>query len=216
MRTPVAIAGLFAGLLLTAASPAYAVVGFADIVLDFHDSGAGPIAGPYGGTFPGASPVSVSTSVVLGPDGPVADFLSLPLASFVTVGFTDEIVFDRLGDDIFIGEIGATADAEEALIFVSGDKVNFTFLGTATDGVVNAFDLASIGWVGQVSAVKIIGTDLVGRSPGFDLGFVGVSVAGVPEPASWATIILGFGVAGAAVRGRRRGFARDPDPLRVL
>ena len=89
------------------AIPAHATVGYADTVLDFFDSGAGPLAGPYGGTFPGTFPVAVSTSVVLGADGPVADFLSLPTGSFVTVGFTDETVIDGVGNDLFISEIGA-------------------------------------------------------------------------------------------------------------
>jgi hypothetical protein len=33
---------------------------------------------------------------------------------------------------------------------------------------------------------------------------VGAPVGGVPEPASWALMILGFGSAGAMLRGRRR------------
>jgi hypothetical protein len=41
-------------------------LGYADVVLDFFDSGAGPIAGPYGGTSPGGPgfPIPVSTDVV--------------------------------------------------------------------------------------------------------------------------------------------------------
>ncbi len=50
---------------------------------------------------------------------------------------------------------------------------------------------------------------LFGRSPFFV--FDGVSVqalnAGVPEPASWAMMVSGFGLAGAAARRRARGSA---------
>ena len=45
------------------------------------------------------------------------------------------------------------------------------------------------------------GTDLVAGPP--DEKVVGVDAPGVPEPAAWLTMILGFGAAGAALRARR-------------
>lgn len=197
------VAGLAASLAL--AAPAHAVVGYADVVLDYFDSGAGPIAGPYGGEFPGLFPVPVSTSVVLGPDGAVADFLSLPTGSYVTVGFTDEFIFDGLGDDLFIGEAGVAG--ETANVFVSSDNSTFVFLGVANDATVTAFDLASIGFVGNVTAVKIVGLDSLGGSPGFDVEFVqGLpgSLGGIPEPATWAMMLMGFGLVGTLARRGRR------------
>lgn len=186
-------------------SPAYAVVGYADVVLDYFNSGAGSFPGPYGGTFPGDFPVPVATGVVLGPDGPVADFLSLPTGSYVTVGFTDEVVFDGAGNDIFIGEVGV--GGERANVFVSSNNLDFVFLGLASDDAVTAFDLSSIGFAGSVSAVKIVGLDALGGSPGFDVTFVqGLpsSIAPVPEPAAWALMIAGFGAVGGAARWRWR------------
>jgi hypothetical protein len=41
-----------------------------------------------------------------------------------------------------------------------------------------------------------------GRNPGFE-GLVNVGTAPVPEPASWALLIAGFGLTGAAMRRRR-------------
>src|SRR5687767_10329990 len=123
------------------AAPAHAVVGFADIVLDYVDSGLGPIPGPYGGTLSGFFPTPVSTDVVLGPEDSDPDFLSLPTRSYVTVGFLDEQVFDRVGDDIFVGEVGS--NGETAQVLVSNDLINFFLLGIASDGGVNTFDLAS-------------------------------------------------------------------------
>jgi hypothetical protein len=204
MKNAVAVATM-AMLAATAAAPAQAVIGYADTVLDFFDSGTGQLAGPYGGTFPGSFPVAVSTSVVLGP--PKApdpeDFLSLPTGSFVTVGFTDETVIDGVGNDIFIGEIGA--NGERANVFVSSDFVNFTFLGVAQDDITTAFDLASIGFASPVRAIKIVGLDNFGASFGFDVTFIQVlpgSIGGVPEPASWAMLIAGFGLVGAMQRRR--------------
>jgi hypothetical protein len=199
---------LTAAACLTIATQAQATVGYADVVLDYYNSGAGPFPGPYGGTFgPGISnfPVPVSTSVVLGADGPNPDFLSLPTGSYVTVGFLDETVFDTAGNDIFIQEVGASG--ERASVYVSSDNVNFTFLGIAQDDVTTAFDLASIGYASQVKSVKIAGLDAFGGSPGFDVANVQAVAfvrSGVPEPATWAMMVSGFGVAGVALRRRPR------------
>jgi hypothetical protein len=205
IRLALAAATLFAGV---ATAPAHAAIGFADTVLAYFNSGTGSFPGPYGGTFPGTFPVPVSTSVVLnGPTDP-ADFLSLPQGSFVTVGFTDETVVDGAGNDIFISEVGASG--ERAEVFVSRNGINFVLLGTALDTGVTAFDLASIGWTGAVTAVKIVGLDNLGGSPGFDVDFIQVlpgSIGEVPEPASWAMLIAGFGLVGATQRRRRASVA---------
>lgn len=195
---------VFVAAALAGVSPGHAAVGYADYVQGFFDSGAGPIAGPYGGTFPGAFPVSVSTNVVLGSDGSTVDFLSLPTGSYVTVGFTDEVIFDQAGNDIFVQEVGG--NGERANVLVTSDFITYALLGVAQDDANTAFDLATIGFTGQVRGVRIVGLDALGASPGFDvvnvqaLAFVG---GGVPEPAAWAMLIFGFGAIGAGVRRRR-------------
>jgi len=187
-----------------------ATVGFADVVLDYFDSGAGPMVGPYGGTFPGGPgfPISVSLDVVLGDDpGPTgfSDFLSLPTGSFVTVGFTDETIIDGDGDDLFITETGG--NGEKADVFVSSNLVDFVLLGTAVDNGVTAFDLASIGFSNPVRAVKIVGLDDRGGSPGFDVVNVKVLLdsigpPAVPVPASvW---LFGSGLLGLIGTARRK------------
>jgi len=170
-------------------------IGFADIVLEYFDSGAGTIAGPYGGEFPGGIgfPVPVSPDVVLGAEGVIPDFLSLPTGSFVTVGFLDEIVFDGAGNDIFIDETGN--GGERAEVFVSSDDSLYVLLGIAETNGVTAFDLGAIGFTDFVTSVRVVGLDNGGGSPGFDVANIQVlpgSFTVVPEPASVVLLVLGL------------------------
>lgn len=146
--------------------------GFADVILDYFNSGAGTFDEPYGSDNSGNFPVQVSTDIILGSDENGA--LSLPTGSFVTVGFTDEIILDNPGNDIFIPEVGA--QGEQAEVFVSSDGENFVFLGTGNGGVTSSFDLADINFTEPVQAVKIVGLDNGGGSPGFDV----INVQGLP------------------------------------
>lgn len=74
--------------------------GFADVILDYFNSGTGTFDEPYGSDSDNNFPVPVSTDIILGSD--TLGSLSLPTGSFVTVGFTDEIIVDGEGNDIFI------------------------------------------------------------------------------------------------------------------
>lgn len=183
--------------------PARAATIVADTVIDFFNSGANPAfpTGSYGGTFPGSFPVAVPLSYAT--DGNPTTFVSLPEGSYITVGFSGGYVFDGPGLDLFISEVGA--NDELADVYISSDfGTTFTFLGQATTATVSGFDLNSIGYTGLVNAVKVIGLDNLGASPGFDLAFVrGLEGSVIPEPASIA--LVGSGLAlGAAVGTRRR------------
>ncbi len=173
------------------------LIGYADTVLDYLDSGEGPIAGPYGGTFPGVYPEAVPLDVILGDDpGTSVDFLSLPKNSFVTVGFTDETIFDGSGNDIFIRETGG--NGERADVFVSSDLTAYTYLGTAVDNKTTSFDLGAIGYKDPVVSIKIVGLDNFGGSPGFDVvnvqGLPGSihPITAVPEPRSMLFLLTGI------------------------
>lgn len=151
-----------------------ATLGFADVILEYFDSGAGPLPGPYGVDNSGAFPVPIdSPDIILGSD--TLGALSLPTGSFVTVGFTDETVIDGPGNDIFIPEIGA--EGEQAEVFVSSNAVDFFPIGIGNGGTTSVFDLSSINFTEAVEAIRIVGLDNGGNSPGFDV----VNVEVLPE-----------------------------------
>lgn len=181
------------------ALPASAATIVADTVIEFYNSGANTAfpSGSYGGIYPGSFPVVVPLSYAT--DGDSTTFVSLPTDSFLTLGFSTGFVFDGPGLDLFVSEVGG-AD-ETAYVFVSSDfGTNFTFLGVATTSTVSGFDLDSISFTDKVNAVKIVGLDSFGGSPGFDLAFVqglegSVVVNPVPEPGTVALLsaaLLGF------------------------
>ncbi|GAB4376929.1 MAG: hypothetical protein Kow00121_25020 [Elainellaceae cyanobacterium] len=154
---------------------------FADVVLDYFDSGAGPIPGPYGRVDPdndgfdepGEPPLgAIGIEALLGDDpGPGINYVSLPTGSYVTVGFVNGFIIDGPGNDLFIRETGRAGDRAD--VFVSGaanpTEADFVYLGRATDNVTTSFDLATIGFTQTVRAVKIVGLDNRGTSPGFDV-----------------------------------------------
>ncbi|WP_287080135.1 MULTISPECIES: putative Ig domain-containing protein [unclassified Microcystis] len=146
--------------------------GFADIILDYFNSGAGTFDEPYGVDNDGNGPVLVSVDIILGSD--TLGALSLPTGSYVTVGFTDEIIVDKPGNDIFIPEIGFAG--EQAEVYVSSNLEDFVLLGIGNGGTTSIFDLASINFTQPVRAIKIVGLDNNGLSPGFDV----INVQGLP------------------------------------
>lgn len=171
--------------------------GYADVVLEYFANGRSPspLPEPYGST--GGSPPRtvengsytierVNPNVVLGapPPSPIVgwnpqvNWLALPEGSYVTVGFVDETVIDGTGDDIFIRSFDpADSAGESADIFVSADGTNFTLLGRVAQNGRQGLDLATIDFTQAVRAVRIVGVDSRGTSPGFDL----VSVEVLPE-----------------------------------
>ncbi|WP_439135573.1 hypothetical protein [Pseudomaricurvus sp.] len=224
---------LYATLLLCSLPFSHAqagLIGYADVVLDYFDSGTGRLSGPFGGhvndsidSTSGVYPIATSTSVVLGSDpegsGEKIDFLSLPTGSYVTLGFTDETITDGAGADFFINDAGA--HLESADVFVSSNLIDFVFLGTVFSNISMAMDLASISFTDPVQAIKVVGRDTEGGSAGFDLanievlsGSIGTapqsSPVAVPSPASLALMVLGLAVLSRGQYRQKKAAALSP------
>ena len=187
------------GLCVTSMS-ARATTIIADIEIDYLNSGANPAfsTGYYGGSTV-SFPVTLADSLNAR-DGDISTFVSLPTLSYITLGFSGGTVVDGAGNDLFLAETGSAAELAD--VFVSSDfGSTFTYLGVAFGNTVTEFDLASIGWAGAVNAVKVVGLDSNGGSPGFDLAYVEGLEGSVilPGPGSFFVFAIGL----LLVAGRR-------------
>lgn len=126
--------------------------------------------GGYGFNFP----IPIDPNLIVGPN--TTYFVSLPTGSYVVLEFTNNKIIDYPGQkDIFVTENGC--NNERADVYVSNDGLKFVKLGTVDDCYESSLDLASINYKEEVRFVKIVGLDLNGNSPGYDL----VNVRGLPK-----------------------------------
>ena len=91
----------------------------------------------------------------------------------------------------------------------TGDLKIFILSGDG-GGLGNPPDVGSISVSGSIDPMFTIDPGFAAAHPGYSISFSdGVTngtlppVGGVPEPAQWALMLLGFGLAGAAIRRRR-------------
>ncbi len=198
--------------------------GFADLVLDYFAAGKSTktnVEEPFGRNAGGNAPEPVDPSVVLGPPPPspivggnsTTDWLSLPTDSYVTLGFVDETIIDGDGNDIFIRSLDPNDSAgESADVFVSSDLENFVLLGRAPQGGNVGLDLSTINFTEPVKAVRVVGIDERGSSPGFDLVSVEVLPGSVgPGDGSYVVALAdGQTIEGIDFGNRRiEGFVLD-------
>ena len=160
---------------------------FGDVVLDSYYSGVNPnFSSFYGnnGLTDGCRVFLVPFSAILGDNDSI---MALPTGSFVTIGFTDNLIFDAEGqDDLFIEENGGGQEFGD--LYVSPDGVDFTFLDIINGAQVNSFDLADYPYDDVVKAIKIVGNDNGGCVQGLDIERVyGLEGANCPCGADLAT-----------------------------
>jgi hypothetical protein len=106
-------------------------------------------------------------------------------------GTNDPVAFLRVS----VGAAGLTYD-DTIVGYVNG---GFSFTGTGSDTITIAGKTNPSEWFVDDVSISDTGRNVGPSGPGGGAG-------GVPEPASWALMILGFGGVGAALR-RRQGAA---------
>ena len=124
-----------------------------------------------------------------------------PLSNLLTVGFDSLTLTARAGGT----QYWLTAKTPENGIGYTSDFLRFTFPGQDS-----AFEFSLLGWGGSGFAIAALDPALTNVTGArtlntFRSNAQGVlSASAVPEPATWALMILGFGMVGGALR-RRRG-----------
>lgn len=198
-----------------------------------YGGGAGSPTVTFGGFFVGQSlsgspgtdcpGASASACVVGSPTGPLT-LDPLAPATFITTDGANPTSPVLSGSPLFNGPIAVLFDTDQYGVgFDAGffDAIGSTgitafdragnLLGTVTN---TGTGIEFLGLITDNNTAQIAGVflDLVGSEPaGFAIdnlrfGLPGQVVnPGIPEPASWAMLIAGFGLTGAAMRKRRTG-----------
>lgn len=102
------------------------------------------------------------------------------------------------------GSLAGNSGANDALS-VTINGVTTVYPTSSSLNLANAFQSASIDFLGTGGNVLISFTSA--GAPNVDAILDNVTISAVPEPATWALMILGFGAVGYAAR-RRRAAAR--------
>jgi hypothetical protein len=196
-----------------------------------YGGGAGSPTVTFGGWFTGQllsanpgvdCPGAAATACVVGtPTGPLSLAVGAP-ATFITNDGANPTSPVLSGSPLFNGPIAVLFDTDQFGVGFDGGFFNAVgstgitafdragnLLGTVTN---TGTGIEFLGLITDDNTAQIAGVflDLVGSEPaGFGIdnlrfGLPGQVVnPGVPEPASWAMLIAGFGLTGAAMRRRR-------------
>ena len=149
------------------------------------------------------SPQTLITSDGANPTSPV-------LSGSPTFNGPISILFDV--DQVAVGFDGGFFNAVGSTGIFAYDRQG-AFFGSLSN-TVTGIEFLGIGSSDGVARIAGVGLRLTGAEPaGFAIDNLRFARAGqvvvpsVPEPGTWAMLVLGFGLAGTAVRSRRRGSA---------
>lgn len=219
---------LAAGLLALSATQAQAeifggvefpqgAISFADTVVSFVPGAAGIPSNPYLGTHNALGAPNYAGSAGCASQA-ACTFLSLGAGGALVLSFDDNVLTgsDSNAFDLWIFEVGP--NVEDTTVDVSTDGTTWLSVGLVT-GSTRGIDIDAFGF-GTTSAFRYVRLiDVVneggtgnGGSVGADIDAVGAIstrrfTGGVPEPSTWAMMLLGFGGLGAVLRRRREAYA---------
>jgi len=143
-------------------------------------------------------------------------FVSLGVGGTLILQFTDNVPTgsDNDDDDLWIFEVGP--NVEDTTVDVSVDGVTWLSVGLVTGSTcgidIDAFGFGSSSAFAFARLIDVIAEGGTGNggTVGADIDAVGAistrpaGGGGVPEPAAWALMLLGFGALGSALRRTRR------------
>lgn len=186
-------------------------ISFADTVVSYSPGSAGNApTDPHQGAF-NALGVPDYDDVNSCPSQADCSFVSLGASGQLVVQFTDNVLTGSgtAALDLWIFEVGPAI--EGTALALSTDGVTWIPIGSiggATAGI--DIDALGFGTTSEFSFVRL--TDLAqsgsGLTPGADIDAVGAistrAVNPIPEPSTWALLIVGFGVIGGSLRMRAR------------
>ena len=119
-----------------------------------------------------------------------------------TSGFVTSLFSTTLGTLYNVTfRYGALGSGTETLTFIAGVTTR-NFTATANNDLFSAFQAGSFTFTGTGAPMTL--SILGGSKGGVDAILDDVSVAAVPEPATWGMMILGFGAMGYAMRRRAK------------
>ena len=192
---------------LGSAAAASAATVYVDTFVSYTPGVDVGIGQPYG-AHDGLWPVSVNPADFVGAPKS-GNWLSLPTDADAIYGFSGF----KATTGITVYTVAA-GGGEQANVYgrdAAGDP--WTLIGQVSEPEValtldpsgTFLSLSGTGLTG-LTQIMVVGLDTLGSSPGYDLmGLRGSN--GVPEPGTWALMLVGFGGVGLTLRGSRRAQA---------